>query len=156
MTATTTTIKPTPGLNDRYLDTTITVSTGTATPLTHQTCPLLSVKRTLSIPHMLSHLSLFILLCRKKVKSLSRVQFLATPLPVACQALPSLAFSRQEYWSRLPFPSPDPGTEPESPALQADSLLSEPPGKPMHIPLCWDKELSNLFKITQLVNARKK
>ena len=41
---------------------------------------------------------------------------------------------RQESWSGLPFPSPgdlpDPGTEPGSPALQADSLLTEPPGKP--------------------------
>ena len=46
----------------------------------------------------------------------------------------SMGFSRQEYWSGLPFPSPgdlsDPGIEPESPALQANSLLSEPPGKP--------------------------
>ena len=44
-----------------------------------------------------------------------------------------MGFSRQEYWSGLPFPSPgdlpDPGTEPESSALQADSLPSEPPGK---------------------------
>ena len=43
-------------------------------------------------------------------------------------------FSRQEYWSGLPFPSPRdlpyPGIEPRSPALQTDSLLSEPPGKP--------------------------
>ena len=43
-------------------------------------------------------------------------------------------FSRQEYWSGLPFPSPgdlpDQGIEPGSPALQADSLLFEPPGKP--------------------------
>ena len=43
-------------------------------------------------------------------------------------------FSGQEYWSGLPFPSPGdlpvPGIEPRSPALQADSLLSEPPGKP--------------------------
>ena len=42
-------------------------------------------------------------------------------------------FSRQEYWNELPFPSPgdlpDPGIEPTSPALQADSLPSEPPGK---------------------------
>ena len=42
-------------------------------------------------------------------------------------------FSRQEYWSELPYPSPgdlpDPGIEPRSPALQADALLSEPPGK---------------------------
>ena len=45
-----------------------------------------------------------------------------------------MGFSRQEYWSGLIFPSPgnllDPGTEPESPALQADSLLTELPGKP--------------------------
>ena len=45
-----------------------------------------------------------------------------------------MGFSRQEYWSGLPFPSPadlpDPGIEPMSPALQADALTSEPPGKP--------------------------
>ena len=45
-----------------------------------------------------------------------------------------MGFSRQEYWSGLPFPSPgdlpNPGIEPRSPALQADSLPSEPPGKP--------------------------
>ena len=45
-----------------------------------------------------------------------------------------MEFSRQKYWSGLSFPSPehlaDPGIEPESPALQTDSLLSEPPGKP--------------------------
>ena len=45
-----------------------------------------------------------------------------------------MGFSRQEYWSGLPFPSPgdlpNPGIEPGSPALQADTLTSEPPGKP--------------------------
>ena len=45
-----------------------------------------------------------------------------------------MEFSRQEHWSGLPFPSPgylsDPGIKARSPALQADSLLSEPPGKP--------------------------
>ena len=45
-----------------------------------------------------------------------------------------MEFSRQEYWSGLPFPSPgdlpNPGIEPGSPALQADALPSEPPGKP--------------------------
>ena len=49
------------------------------------------------------------------------------------QAPPSMGFSRQEYWSGLPFPSPgdlpDPGIEPGSPALQANALTSEPPGK---------------------------
>ena len=45
-----------------------------------------------------------------------------------------MGFSRQEYWSGLPFPSPgdlpDPGIEPGSPTLRADALTSEPPGKP--------------------------
>ena len=57
-----------------------------------------------------------------------------TPWTVARQASLSVGFSRQEYWSGLPSPSPgalpDPGIEPGSPALQADTLTSEPPGKP--------------------------
>ena len=60
-----------------------------------------------------------------------------TPWTVAYQAYqapPSMEFPRQEYWSGVPFPSPEdlpnPGIEPRSPALQADALLSEPPGKP--------------------------
>ena len=56
---------------------------------------------------------------------------------VACQAPLSIGFSKQEYWSGLPVHSPgdlpDPGLEPKSPTLQADSLLSEPPGKQRHI-----------------------
>ena len=69
-----------------------------------------------------------------KVKSLSRVWLFATPWKVAYKALQLGEFSRQEYWSGLPFPSPgelpNPGIEPGSPALQAYTLLSEPPGKP--------------------------
>ena len=65
----------------------------------------------------------------KKVKSLSCVQLFATPWTVASQAPLSIGFSRQEYWSGLPFPSPGdlpkPGIEPRSPALQADALSSE-------------------------------
>ena len=65
------------------------------------------------------------------MKSLSRVQLFATPWTIAYQAPPSMGFSRQEYWSGLPFPSPgdlpNPGIEPGSPALQADTLTSEPP-----------------------------
>ena len=68
-----------------------------------------------------------------KVKSLSRVRLFATPWTVAYQAPPSMGFSRQECWSGLPFPSPgdlpNPGIEPGSPALQADTLPSEAPGK---------------------------
>ena len=56
---------------------------------------------------------------------------------VACQAPPSMEFSRQEYWGGLPFPSPEDlpnlGIEPRSPALQAESLLSKPPGKPINV-----------------------
>ena len=69
-----------------------------------------------------------------KVKSLSRIQLFATPWTVAHQDPPSMEFSRQEYRSGWPFPSPgdrpDPGMEPESPELRADALLSEPPGNP--------------------------
>ena len=65
-----------------------------------------------------------------KVKSLSRVRLFATLWAVAHQASPSMGFSRQEYWSGLPCPSPrdlpDPGIEPRPPALWADALTSEP------------------------------
>ena len=64
----------------------------------------------------------------------SRVQLCMTPWTAAYQAPLSMGFSKQEYWSGLPFPSPgdlpDSGIEPRSPALQADTLLFEPPGKP--------------------------
>ena len=69
-----------------------------------------------------------------KVKSLSRVRLFATPWTVAHQAPPSMGFSRQEYWSGVPFPSPgdlpNPGIKPRSPAFQADAFTSELPGKP--------------------------
>ena len=68
------------------------------------------------------------------MKSLSRVRLFVTPRTVAYHAPPSMGYSRQEYWSGLPFPSPgdlpDPGIEPRSPALQTDTLPSELPGKP--------------------------
>ena len=61
-----------------------------------------------------------------KMKSLSRVQLFATPWTVAYKASPSMGFSRQEYWSGLPFPSPgdlpNPGIEPGFPALEADAI----------------------------------
>ena len=74
---------------------------------------------------------------QNEVKLLSRVRLFATPWTVTHQAPPSMGFSRQEYWSGLPFPSPgdlpNPGVKVRSPGLQADSLLPEPPGKPQHL-----------------------
>ena len=70
------------------------------------------------------------------MKSLSCGRLFATPWAVAYQDLQSMGFSRQEYWSGLPFPSPgdlpNPGIKikPGSPTLQADALPSELPGKP--------------------------
>ena len=62
--------------------------------------------------------------------SRSVVSDFVTPWTVACQAPPSMGFSRQEYWRGLSFPSPgdlpNPGIKSASPALQADSLPSEP------------------------------
>ena len=66
--------------------------------------------------------------------SLSCARLFVTPWTVAHQAPLSMEFSKQEFCSGLPFPSPgdlpDSEVEPGSPALQADSLPSEPPGKP--------------------------
>ena len=66
-----------------------------------------------------------------KVKSLSHVRLFATPWTGAYQASLLMGFSRQEYWSGLPFPSPgdlpNPGMEPGSPTLEADAFTSEPP-----------------------------
>lgn len=71
---------------------------------------------------------------RRRYQSFSHVRLFVIPCAVARQAPLSVGFSRQEYWSRLPFPSPgdlpNPGIEPRSPALQADSLPSELPGQP--------------------------
>ena len=71
---------------------------------------------------------------------LSLVQIFVTPWTLALQALLCMGFPRQEYWSGLPFPSPmdlpDPGIKPMSPvspAFQANSLSTEPSGKPPYI-----------------------
>ena len=59
---------------------------------------------------------------------------LCDPMDYSLPGSSFMEFSRQEYWNGLPFPSagdlPDPGLEPRSPALQADSFTTEPPGKP--------------------------
>ena len=63
------------------------------------------------------------------LRRLSNVRLFVTLGTVAYQVPPSMEFSRQEYWSELPFPSPgdlpNPGIEPGSPTLQADALLSD-------------------------------
>ena len=72
-----------------------------------------------------------------KMKSLSCVRLFATPWTTAYQTSPFMGFSRQEYWSGLPFPAPgdlpDLGIEPGFPTLPADALPSEPPAKPLYI-----------------------
>ena len=71
------------------------------------------------------------------MKLLSHVWLFVTPWTVAYEIPSSMGFSRQEYWSGLSFPSPgdlpNPRIEPRSPALQADALTSEPPGKPVRM-----------------------
>ena len=73
-------------------------------------------------------------LCVYVYKLFSCVQLFVTSWTIACQAPLSMEFSRQEYWSGLPFPSPgdlsNPGIESVSPVLQVDSLTTKPPGKP--------------------------
>ena len=75
-----------------------------------------------------------------------------TPWTVAYQAPQSMEFSRQEYWSVLPFPSPghlpNPGIEAGSPALQADALPSEPPGKASN-------SVTNSMKTLKMVPVKK-
>ena len=91
----------------------------------------------------------------EQVKLLSHVWLFATPWTIAHQAPPSMEFSRQEYWSGLPFPSPgdlpDPGMEPGSPKLRADALSSEPLGNP----IIKDNMSSNLTQLLTGNEARK-
>ena len=83
----------------------------------------------------------------------------ATPWTVAYQAPPSMGFSRQEYWSGLPFPSPgdlpDPGIERGFPALEADALTSEPLGKPTFVESSGFKTKSTLEAIHTLIQLNK-
>ena len=79
-------------------------------------------------------LMIYVFTLEVKVKSLSPVRLFATSWTVAYQSPQSMEFPRQEYWNGLPFPSPgdlpDPEIKPGCPALQADTLPSESPGKP--------------------------
>ena len=83
----------------------------------------------------------------REVNNFNHVKLFATPWTVAHQAPLCIRFSRQEYWSGLPCLSPDSGVKLGSPALRADSLPSEPPGKPLRLGIChqfW-KILSQYF-----------
>ena len=87
-----------------------------------------------------------------EVKSLSRVRLFATPRNVVYQAPLSMGFSRQEYWSGLPFPSPDlpnPRIKLWSPALQADVLPSEPSGKEP-----WEKPINQRTQLRIFKNIQ--
>ena len=82
-----------------------------------------------------------------KVRSLSPVRLFAAPWTIACQAPPSVGFSRHEYWRGLPSPSlgdlPNAGVKPGAPAFQTDALPSEPPGK---LPLRTSHQKSQISK----------
>ena len=91
-----------------------------------------------------SQLYMYMCMCQ----SFSHIQLFAVPRTVNCQAPLSIEISRQEYWSGLPFPSPgdlpNPGIEPGSPTLQADTIPSEPPGKPRTLPVIIIQLLSHV------------
>ena len=95
-----------------------------------------------------------------KVKSLSHVRLFATPW-TAYQAPLSMGFSRQECWSGFPFPSPrdlpDPGIEPVSPTVQAETLPSEPLSRRMQIKITMRYHFTSvrmqLAKRQQIINA---
>ena len=83
-------------------------------------------------------------------------RLLVTPWTEDYQAPPSMGFSRQEYWNGVPFPSledlPDPGIKPGSPTLQAETLPSEPPGKPTFL-LRWnEKNLKNILQFFLIIS----
>ena len=106
----------------------------------------------------------YIHMCVCVLSHCSHVRLFATPCTVACQAPLSMGFSRQEYWSGLPFPPPadlsNPGIKPESPALQ-DSLLLNHWGSPkihMDLQLLFlflapsASQLSEISKCLQFLN----
>ena len=88
----------------------------------------------ISLTYSFTSTSVLITVTVWKWQLLSCVRLCVTPWTVACQAPLSMEFARQEYWGGLPFPSPGDlpnlDIKPRSPVLQADSLPSEPPGKP--------------------------
>ena len=80
------------------------------------------------------------------------------PWSVALQAPPSMGFPRQEYWSGLSLPSPGdppkPGIKPGSPALQAGSLPSEPPGKLLYLLVIGKTTLCICYSKLRMLNKQ--
>ena len=99
---------------------------GNSDPTSHETQPRKKKKETEILNNVI------ILLKESESEVAQLIRLFTSPWTVTHQASPSMEFSRQEYWSGLPFPSPgdlpNPGIEAGSPALQADALPSEPPG----------------------------
>ena len=102
--------------------------------LTHTRTHTLTHTHSHTHTHTHTHTCPAIVPCLLLFQSLSHVGLFATPQTVACQAPLFMGFSRQEYWSGVPFPSPgdlpDPRIEPMSSALSGRFFSSEPPGKP--------------------------
>ena len=96
----------------------------------------------LSIFHLPEHVCVCVCVCVLVTQSCPT---LCNPMDCSPPGFSVTGFSRQGYWSGLPFLSPgdlpDPGIEPGSPALKADSLLSEPPGEPSEPP-CFPETLA--------------
>ena len=92
-----------------------------------------------------------------KIGVLSHVWLFVIPWTIAHQAPLSMGFSRQEYWSELPFPSPedlsDPGIQPRSPPLLADSLPCEPPGKSLFHPASYKLLLDSSILLFLLIKT---
>ena len=92
------------------------------TKSSHSLAPKVSIQNFASYIPVLHNVYIWSLMKVKVKESLSRVRLFATPWTIAYQAPHSMGFSRQEYWSGLPFPSPgdlpEPGIKPESLALQ--------------------------------------
>ena len=99
---------------------------GNSDPTSHETQPRKKKKETEILTNVI------ILLKESESEVAQLIRLFASPWTVTHQASPSMEFSRHEYWSGLPFPSPgdlpNPGIEAGSPALQADALPSEPSG----------------------------
>ena len=105
---------------------------------------------------LLPWLSPYLKLSLVKVKVTRSCLTLCSPVNCSPPGSSIHEFSRQEYWSGLPFPTsgdhPDPGLEPGSPALHTDSLLSEPSGKPLEFCIVSDVH-NNYWVIGRMLNC---